>query len=341
MPLNCTTELTGTAEYYASGWKTFGSGSTTTSMELLPTNYTFRVSYGGASIQKKQDVSSDTAVVFQTTVVSMQLLASDGTTELTGTAEYYASGWNTFGSGSTTTSMELLPTNYTFRVSYGGASIQKKQDVSSDTAVIFQTTVVSMKLLASDGTTELTGMAEYYANGWKTFDNGSTTTSMELLPTNYTFRVTYGGASVQKQQDVSSDPNVVFQTTLATMQLLASDGTTELTGTAEYYANGWNTFDNGSTTTSMELLPTNYTFRVTYGGASVQKQQDVSSDPQVVFQTVAVHSDSETATQYYASGWQTFTQDMELLPGDYPFRFSDGTPQTTFTLTAGEVNHIH
>jgi hypothetical protein len=91
----------------------------------------------------------------------------------------------------------------------------------------------------------------------------------------------------------------------------------------------------------MEVLPTNYTFRETYEGASVQIEQDVSSNPAVVFQTVAVHSDSETATQYYASGWQTFTQDMELLPGDYPFRFSDGTPQTTVTITAGGVNHIH
>jgi hypothetical protein len=334
-----TTELNGTAEYYASGWNTFGSGTTTTSMELLPTNYTFRVSYGGASVQKKQDVSSDPNVVFQTTLVSMKLLDSTGA-ELAGTSSYYASGWKTFGSGTTTTSMELLPTNYTFRVSYGGASVQKKQDVSTDPNVVFQTTVVSMKLLASDGTTELNGTAEYYAGGWNTFGSGSTTTSMELLPTNYTFRVSYGGASVQKKQDVSSDPNVVFNTVLVSMKLLDSTGA-ELTGTPSYYASGWKTFGSGTTTTSMELLPTNYTFRVSYGGASVQKKQDVSSDPNVVFQTVAVHSDSGTATQYYAGGWQTFTQDMELLPGGYPFRFSDGTPQTAITLTEGGVNHIH
>ena len=335
------TELTGKAEYYAGVWNSFGSGSTTTSMELLPTSYTFRVSYGGASIQKKQDVGSDPSVIFQTMVVSMKLLASDGTTELTGKAEYYAGSWNSFGSGTTTTSMELLPTNYTFRVSYGGASVQKNQDASSDPAVVFQTAVVSMKLLASDSTTELTGKAEYYAGSWNSFGSGSTTTSMELLPTNYTFRVSYGGASVQKNQDVSSDPAVIFQTTVVSMKLLASDGTTELTGKAEYYAGSWNTFGSGSTTTSMEMLPTSYTFRVTYGGANIQKKQDVSSDPAVVFQTGTVHSDSGTATQYYASAWQTFTQDMELLPGDYPFRFSDGTPQTTFTLSAESVNHIH
>ncbi len=335
------TELNGTAEYYASSWNTFGSGSTTTSMELLPTSYTFSVTYAGASVQIKQDVSSDPVVVFQTIPVSMQLFASDGTSELTGTAEYYAGKWNTFGSGSTTTSMELLPTSYTFRVSYGGASIQKKQDVSSDPNVVFQTTAVSMKLLASDGATELNGTAEYYASSWNTFGSGSTTTSMELLPTSYTFRVSYGGASIQKKQDVSTDPNVVFQTTAVSMQLLVSDGATELNGTAEYYASSWNTFGSGSTTTSMELLPTSYTFRVTYAGASVQIKQDVGSDSNVVFKTGSVHSDSGTATKYYAGSWQTFTQDMELLPGDYPFRFSDGTLQTTFTMTASEVNHIH
>ena len=134
---------------------------------------------------------------------------------------------------------------------------------------------------------------------------------------------------------------MVFQATSVGMQLLASDGASALNGTAEYYASGWKTFGSGATTTDMELLPTTYTFRVRYGGASVQLKQDVRADASVVFQTVAVHSDSATATQYYASGWQTFTQDMELLPGNYPFRFSDGTPQTTVTLTAGAVNHIH
>ncbi len=334
-------DLNGDAQYYSNGWRTFGSGSTSTNMELLPLNYTFRVSYGGASIQKQQNVANDSAVIFQTKLASMQLLASDGTTELTGTSQYYANGWKTFGSGSTSATMELLPVNYTFRVSYGGASIQKQQDVNTDAAVLFQTKLASMQLLASNGTTELTGIGEYYANGWKTFGSGSISATMELLPVNYTFRVSYGGASIQKQQDVNINPLVVFQTKLVTMKLVASDGTTELPGTGQYYANGWKNFSNGSTTTSMELLPVNYTFRVSYGGASVQKVQDVSANQLVVFQTGQVHSTSATATQYYANGWKTFTQDMELLPGSYAFKFNDGTPQTTYPLSAGIANIIH
>jgi hypothetical protein len=335
-------EITGAGtQYYAGGWKTFGVGTTTTTMELLPVNYSFRVSYAGASQQKSQNVGSDPNVVFQTVLVTMKLLESDGMTVLNAGAEYYAGGWNTFGSGTTTTTMELLPVSYSFRVSYGGASQQKSQNMGADPNVVFQTVLVTMKLLDSTSS-EITGAGtEYYASGWNTFGGGTTTTSMELLPVSYSFRVSYGGASQQKSQNVGSDPNVVFQTVLVTMKLLESDGMTVLNAGAEYYAGGWNTFDGGTTTTTMELLPVSYSFRVSYGGASQQKSQNVGSDPNVVFQTGQVHSDSGTCTQYYASGWKAFTQDMELLPVSYAFRFSDGTPQTSYTIAAATTTHIH
>ena len=91
----------------------------------------------------------------------------------------------------------------------------------------------------------------------------------------------------------------------------------------------------------MELLPVNYTFRVSYGGSSIQKPQNTDSDPAVVFHTGQAHSDSATAIQYYAGGWKTFIQDMELLPGNYAIKFNDGTPQTTYTLSVNTINNIH
>jgi hypothetical protein len=226
-------------------------------------------------------------------------------------------------------------------MAYGGAAREKYQDIASNSFVVFQTVKVTMKLLDSAGTTELASGAKYYAGGWKTFGGGTTTTQMELLPLRYKFRVSYGGASQEKYQDVSSNPVVVFQTKLVTMKLLDSAGTTELTGGAKYYASGWKTFGGGTTTTQMELLPLRYKFKVSYVGASIAKYQDVSTNQTVVFQTGQVHSDSGTCTHYYASGWKTFTQDMELLPVRYKFKFNDGTPETYYTVAAGTVTHIH
>ena len=329
------------AQYYASGWHTFGSGTTATTMELLPVSYPFRVFYGGASQQKSQNVGSDPNVVFTTVEVSFALHDSGGGDLASDNAQYYASGWHTFGSGTTATTMELLPVSYPFRVFYGGASQQKSQNVGSDPNVVFTTVEVSFALHDSGGGDLASDNAQYYASGWHTFGSGTTATTMELLPVSYPFRVFYGGASQQKSQNVGSDPNVVFTTVEVSFALHDSGGGDLASDNAQYYASGWHTFGSGTTATTMELLPVSYPFRVFYGGASQQKSQNVGSDPNVVFETGIVHSDSGTAIQYYASGWHTFTQDMELLPGSYPFRFSDGQPQTSYSIGAGVTTHIH
>ena len=391
-----TTELSGGAQYYANGWKTFGNGTTTTTMEMLPLTYTFQVSYAGASMQKSQNVASDPVVIFQATKVTLQfsgqiqyyaggwkpfnkpsmnllpgtytfkfdayqmnitvsgsemtksiviakLLNSSGGGISGGAAQYYDGGWKVMGTtgsnGVLLYAIDGLKGTLSFIMTYGGASVEKSQNIATDSYVVFQTTKVTMKLLGSNNN-ELNGGAEYYANGYKTFGNGTTTTTMELLPLTYTFRVSYAGASVEKSQNVASDPVVIFKTTEVTMKLLGSNNN-ELNGGAEYYANGYKTFGNGTTTTTMELLPLTYTFRVSYAGASVEKSQNVASNPVVVFQTGKVNSDSGRCTQYYASGWKTFIQSMELLPGNYAFLFNDGFPQTAYLIVAGVVNSIH
>jgi len=176
---------------------------------LLPKKYPFRAYYKGGSNQISKDVATDPNVVFQTGNISMELLSSTGETLVSDDAKYYASGWNTFGSGHTPASMELLPNSYPFRVYYKGGSLQKSQPVENGSVVEFSTTEVTMTLEV-DGYPYASTDAKYYASGWKTFGTGITETSMELLPDTYPFRVYYDGTSMQQSQDVGLDPLVAF-----------------------------------------------------------------------------------------------------------------------------------
>jgi hypothetical protein len=138
-----------------------------------------------------------------------------------------------------------------------------------------------------------------------------------------------------------------------TVTLLNSNGNGLSGATVQYYSGGWKSFGTTGSggTVSMALPPGSYIFQITYAGASQQKSQNVGTNPNVVFQTVQVHSDSgkcvryiqvtTAPTRYPGSGWQTFTQDMELLPGTYTFRFSDKTKDTSYTLVLGAIKHIH
>jgi hypothetical protein len=260
-------------------------------VELLPTSYTFMVNYKGASIQKSQNVADgNTVVEFTTVPVTVKLTSSTGA-PLAGDASFYASGWQTFGATGST--VELLPTSYTFRVGYMGASIQKSQNVADgNTVVEFNTVPVSFKLLSSFGRS-LEGDASYYASGWKTFGDGKTAETMELLPTSYTFRVGYEGASIQKAQDVSANRNVVFNTTLVTVSLSAKVKVMGLTGTipilgpiggnVTFYASGWKSM--GKTMAFKQLLPTSYTFAMDFMGQRQQISHNVATDSSVEFST--------------------------------------------------------
>ena len=132
-------------------------------------------------------------------------------------------------------------------------------------------------------------------------------------------------------------------TVAVTVKLLSSNGNGLSGGVVKYYRGGWRSFGTTGSdgTVSMALTPGTYTFQISYGGASQQTSQNVGTNALVTFQTVQVHSDSGKCTSYYAGGWRTFTQDMELLPGTYTFRFSDRTRNTSYAIVVGSVKHIH
>jgi Chitobiase/beta-hexosaminidase C-terminal domain len=335
----------GAVQYYSGGWRNFGTTSGgQVNKELLPANFSFRMTYGFASQDKSQNIGADPTVVFKTTRVTVQLKDSTGALMDTGTVQYYSGGWRDFGTTSGgQVNKELLPASYSFRMTYGFASQDKSQNIGADPTVVFQTTTVAVQLKDSTGALMDTGTVQYYSGGWRDF--GTTSggqVNKELLPASYSFRMTYGFASQDKSQNIATDPTIVFQTIRVTAQLKDSTGALMDAGTVQYYSGGWRDF--GATSggqVNKELLPASYSFRITYAFASQTRSQDIAADPTVLFQTGQVHSDSGSCTHCYAGGWRGFTQDKELLPGSYTFRFNDGTPDTPYTIVTGTVSHIH
>ena len=245
-------------------------------------NVSLQVTYAyGVQTKSNVTVGSDT-VVFQTVNAQVKLQNSQGNLIDTGAVQYYAGAWRNFG---TTTSgvatMELLPINYSFSMTYAYASNNKAQDLSANPIVVFQTANTSVQLKNSQGNLMDTGTVQYYSGAWRTFGTTSGgVTTKELLPNSYSFSMTYAYASNNKQQDIGANSTVVFQTVNAAVQLKNSQGNLIDQGTVQYYSGAWRTF--GATSggvTSKELLPNSYSFMMTYAYASNTKQQDLNSNP--------------------------------------------------------------
>ena len=338
----------GTVQYYSGGWRDIGPTSGgVVSIELLPLNYPFSMNYAFARQEKSQNVATDPTVVFWTALAEVQLVDHTGEPNQLpeeGTVQYYSGGWRDIGPTSGgVVSIELLPLNYPFSMNYAFARQEKSQNVGNDPTVVFQTQVVVVELLNSGGTRfGSDDLVQYYSGGWR--DIGMTVdgaVSIELLPLSYPFSINHAFARQEKSQNVGGNPLITFQTTLVTVELKNSQNNLIGNGgTVQYYSGGWHDIGpivNGTVT--IELLPLSYSFSMNYAFARQEKAQNVGGNPLVTFQTGRVHSGSGNCVQYYAGGWQTFTQDMELLQQAYSFKFTDGS-QKNFPITGGVENLI-
>ncbi len=329
----------GEAKYNSGGWQSLGTTDENGEIFVLlddpAKTYAFRMYWEGSYVQKNQNLSTNSVVVFQTVKAQMELHASDGTTQLIGEGKVNSGGWKTLGN-TPTAGKELLPKTYAFRIYYEGSYIQKNQNIGADPLVVFETVLAKMELHASDGTTQLTGEGKVNSGGWKSMGN-TPDAEKELLPKTYAFRIYYEGSYIQKNQDIGSDPLVVFETVLATVKLLDSDDS-ELAAEAKVNSDGWKTM--GTTTTTMELLPKTYAFRVYFEGTYLQKNQNIATDPVVIFRGTSVTLQFTGDIQYNSGGWKTFSSPMTLLPKTYAFRFSaPGYPtiQKNITIAGSEM----
>ncbi|MGD1045530.1 MAG: hypothetical protein ABR936_09420 [Bacteroidota bacterium] len=336
----------GTVQYYSGAWRDFGiTMNGVTNKELLPNSYSFRMSYAYASKDKQQDIGTNATVVFQTVNANVQLQNGQGTLMDEGTVQYYSGAWRDLGTTTNgTANKELLPNNYSFRMTYAFASKDKQQDISTNAIVVFQTVNAVVQLKNSQGNLIDQGTVQYYSGAWR--DLGTTTSGVankELLPNNYSFRMTYAFASKDKQQDISTNATVIFQTVNAIVQLQNSQGSLIDQGTVQYYSGAWR--DLGTTTSGVankELLPNNYSFRMMYEYVSLDKTQDISSNNTVSFSTVLCtirvkNSQNQLVdnalASYYSGAWRQIGNTVngvitkELLPVNLSFRVKYGTQQ--------------
>ena len=101
----------------------------------------------------------------------------------------------------------------------------------------------------------------------------------ELLPINYSFRMTYEFVSNDKQQNISTNPVVDFNTVLCSVKVSKTSTNEPINNAAvKYYSGAWRNLGttNVDGITTKELLPANLSFRATLGSVSLDKQQDIS-----------------------------------------------------------------
>ncbi len=354
----------GSLQYYEGSWKdatnnndgTFTISSTAKTLSLRMT-YEY-----GTQTKSNVAVGTDT-VIFQTVNVQIKLQDSKGNPMDTGTVQYYAGAWRNLGSTANgVATKELLPNSYSFRTTYAYGSNDKQQDIGTNPTVVFQTINAAVQLQDSHGNLMPApsgdqGTVQYYSGAWKDFgttSNGITT--KELLPNSYSFRMTYASGSNDKQQNIGTNPTVVFQTVNATVQLKNSQGNLIDTGTVQYYAGAWRNL--GTTTGGLatkELLPNNYSFRMTYAYVSNDKAQDISTNSTVAFSTVlctitVTNSQSQPVNNvqasYYSGAWWQIGPTVngqvtkELLPANLTFRITYGTTHQDKTQNLATNNVV-
>jgi hypothetical protein len=208
----------GTVQYYSGAWRDLGATTNgVANKELLPNNYSFRMTYAYASKDKQQDINTNPIVIFQTINAAVQLQNSQGALMLAslwgqGTVQYYSGAWRDLG---TTTNgiakKELLPNSYSFRMTYEYVSLDKAQDISTNNTVSFSTVLCTIRVKNSQNQPVNNAMASYYSGAWRQIGNTvNGIITKELLPVNLSFRIKYGTQQIDKQQNLSTNTVVEF-----------------------------------------------------------------------------------------------------------------------------------
>ncbi|HRN28010.1 MAG TPA: hypothetical protein PLT78_15680, partial [Ignavibacteriaceae bacterium] len=273
--------------YYEGSWKdAVNNGDGTFTVITTKPTVSIRVFYEGANQTVNNVPAQNNTYTFQTVNAAVQLKNSLGNFIDQGTVQYYAGAWRSFGTTSNgVANKELLPINYSFRMTYEYGSIDIQQDISTNPTVVFQTVNAAVQLKNSLGNLIPApmgdaGTVQYYAGAWRNF--GITSNGVvykELLPINCNFRMTHEFVSKDKQQNLSANPVVDFSTVLCSVKVSKTSNNEPINNAAvKYYSGAWRNLGTTNATgiATKELLPSTLSFRATLGNVSLDKQQDIS-----------------------------------------------------------------
>jgi len=193
---------------------------------------------------------------------------------------YYEGSWkDAVNNGDGTFTVITSKPTVSIRMFYEYANQTVNNVPAQNNTYTFTTVNASVQLKNSSGNLIDEGTVQYYAGAWRSF--GTTINGVaykELLPVNYSFRMTYEYVSNDKQQNLSGNPVVDFNTVLCTVKVTKVNNQPLEGANTKYYSIAWRdiglTDSNGEIT--KELLPKNLSFRATYNNVSQDKQQDIS-----------------------------------------------------------------
>jgi hypothetical protein len=337
---------TGSASYYAVSWHTIGNTSGgQVHVQMLPGSYSFAMVYGGIRQQLNSVAigAIPTAVTFQTALVSIHF---------SGTTQYIVipGVWTSY-----TGAFEMLPVTETFGFSGTGYSREQLQFTPS-AGTVFERTILYASVKASDGSGISGVPAVWWNYGGPTSASSTTNGNGHVLfaangaPTNTNVRITYSGANSSLMfQNPQTNSFYDFQLVKVTVQL--EDNTGAVIGgatpavTYHYYGAGEATFGTMSGgSVNLDLLPASNSYFFTiadYNGGHDTISKTISGTTTVVFQTGKVVDGGFGATSYHQYGVtpdSSFTDPMQLLPGNY--FFYNGTTTLNKSVIAGETLNL-
>ncbi|OQA63560.1 MAG: hypothetical protein BWY38_03152 [Ignavibacteria bacterium ADurb.Bin266] len=193
---------------------------------------------------------------------------------------YYEGSWkDAVNNGDGTFTVITSKPTVSIRMFYEYANQTVNNVPAQNNTYTFTTVNASVQLKNSSGNLIDEGTVQYYAGAWRSF--GTTINGVaykELLPVNYSFRMTYEYVLNDKQQNLSENPVVDFNTVLCTIKVTNANNQPLEGANTKYYSIAWRDIGltNSSGEITKELLPKNLSFRATYNNVSRDKQQDIS-----------------------------------------------------------------